>query len=447
MPQIKTQTLLRQLFDRAVATAHPSHCLPAYLPAFPKTGRLVVVGAGKAAGAMAEVVENFYAPHLTPNNPDRTRFSGLVIIPSGTCCQTTYIDVAIGSHPLPDEHSIEASQGLLAKLNKLTAADQVLVLLSGGASALLCVPAQGISLDDKRAITQQCFQAGATIQEINTLRQCFSAVKGGQLAQACHPAEVHTFAISDVVGDQPALIGSGPTVCPCYTRQTIETLCHKYRLSLPDSVWQHITQSLSAETPTNTSQHHYHLICRPLDVLRAVAASARAAGYHPKIISANLEGEARDVAARMAETLIEASQCPHPQALISGGEVTVTFGENTADTQSNGGPNREMALALAIALDGHPNVSALVADTDGVDGQPLDGQPVAGAIINDTSLARARALNIDPKTMLDAHQSGIFFRALGDDVLSGPTNTNVNDLRVVLINPDESICSPISLET
>jgi len=413
------------MFEVAVSAAHPQTNLHDYhLPPIPKNGKLVVVGAGKAALAMLEKVEHHYQ-----QSPHYHQISGLVVAPDGNQTNSGRIELVNASHPLPDQRSVDAAKRILKMVSHLTKNDQVLVLLSGGASSLICLPIFPLTLENKRLLIKQLFNAGATIQEINVVRQHFSQIKGGKLAAACYPAKVHTLSISDVVGDQPEIIGSGPTVKSTFNANDIKRILCKYKIHSPIDLSLLDNHNQQSQP---TSHRTYELIARPMDSLIAAAKVAQKSNYLTVILGDNIEGEAAIVAQEMVSNIFSSFNLEQKWAIISGGEVTVTMGDNHQNP--NGGSNREFALALAIQLNSHPNIFALSADTDGVDGKSSKTECIAGAFITPTTLKRARQCGLDANKLLTAHQSGDFFNLLGDQVITGQTQTNVNDFRVVLIN-------------
>jgi glycerate 2-kinase len=416
----RPQVLLRQMFDAAIASAQPSLCVPPHLPAPPR-GRLIVVGAGKASAAMARVVEEHWSGPL----------SGLVVTRYGYAVRCERIDIVEAAHPVPDEAGMHAAERMLERVGALHEDDLVLCLISGGGSALLPLPAPGLKLDLKQIVSRSLLGSGATISEMNCVRRHLSAIKGGRLAAACHPARVLTLLISDVPGDRPIDIASGPTVADPTTCADALAIVRRYGIDLPGPV-REVLESGRGESvkpgDPRLARSAVRMIAAPQMALEAAAAVARAAGIAPYILGDAIEGEARDVGkvfAGMALQVAERSQpFAAPCVLLSGGETTVTV-----RGQGRGGRNVEFLLSLAIALEGHPRISALAGDTDGVDGQ----EEIAGAFVGPDSLARAWALGLRPKDMLDDNDGHGFFGALGDSVVTGPTLTNVNDFRAILI--------------
>ncbi|HZP86762.1 MAG TPA: glycerate kinase, partial [Burkholderiales bacterium] len=410
------EQLLRAMFDAAVARAMPAQCLPPFLPQPPK-GRTIVVGAGKAAATMAKALEDHWQGEL----------SGLVVTRYGHHVACKRIEVVEAAHPVPDLAGREAAERILGMVQGLSADDLVLCLISGGGSALLTLPAPGLTLQDKQAINRALLKSGANISEMNCVRKHLSAIKGGRLAAACYPARVVTLTISDVPGDDPAVIASGPTVPDRTTFADARAILEKYRISEPLSVIEHL-RAARDETPKpgdpRLARCETYMIAAPQQSLEAAAEIARAAGVTPIILGDSLEGEAREVAlvhAGIARQVLRHRQpLPPPCVLLSGGETTVTVRGN-----GRGGRNVEFLLALAVALDGEPGVYALAGDTDGVDGT----EDNAGAIVTPNTLRRAAALGVDAKARLADNDGYSFFEAIGALVKTGPTLTNVNDFR------------------
>ncbi|MGX9783809.1 glycerate kinase type-2 family protein [Janthinobacterium lividum] len=414
------RALLQAMFQAAIEAAQPSHCIPPHLPSAPK-GRLIVIGAGKASAAMAQAVEGHWPGPL----------SGLVVTRYGYAVPCERIEIVEASHPVPDQAGMEAARRMLGLVANLQADDTVLCLISGGGSSLLALPLEGISLEDKQALNRALLASGATIGEMNCVRRHLSAIKGGRLAAACHPAQVITLAISDVPGDKLGDIASGPTVGDATTCEDALAIVRRYGMDLPDSIRKVLEsgrgESVKPDDP-RLARTHTTLVATPQMALEAAAAVARAAGVTPYILGDSLEGEARDVGKVMAgialQTAVRGQPFPAPCVLLSGGETTVTVRGN-----GRGGRNVEFLLALGIALDGHEGIHALAGDTDGVDGQ----EDIAGAVLAPDTLQRAWAQGIKPRDSLDNNDGHGFFQALGDSVVTGPTLTNVNDFRAILI--------------
>ncbi len=419
------RVFLRELLDGAVAAVAPSVCVPQHLPA-PLAGRTFVVGAGKAAAAMARVVEDHWPRDVT----------GVVVTRYGHGVPCRRIEVIEAGHPLPDAAGTAAARRIRTLAAEAEAGDLVLCLLSGGGSALLALPAPGLELEHERALTLALMRRGAAIGEINCVRKHLSDIKGGRLALACAPARVHTLAISDVPGDDPDVIASGPTVADPTTSAEALAILSRYEIDLPAAVEAHL-RSMRSETPKpgdpRLLDSDFVIVARARDALEAAADRARAAGVTPVIVSDRVVGEAREAArehARLVRTVREgATPAAPPCVLLSGGETTVTV-----QGEGRGGRNGEFLLALAIELDGMPGVHAIACDTDGIDGTADN----AGCIMTSNTLARARASGIDPGAALDANDSHGFFDALGDLVITGPTRTNVNDFRAILVTTGEA---------
>jgi hydroxypyruvate reductase len=414
------QSDLRKMFDAAVAAADPRACLPPHLPPVP-VGRTVVVGAGKAAAAMAAALEDHWPGAL----------SGLVITRYGHAIPTRRIKVLEAAHPTPDRNGVEATARLLACLGGLTADDLVICLLSGGGSALLTAPPPGVSLEDKRQVVSALLRSGAPISEINAVRRRLSLVKGGRLRHAAGPARVVTLAISDVPGDDPATIASGPTVADPTTSAQALAILERYGVDAPQAVRAWLTDPASrSPSHPESERDDYRLIATPALSLAAAARVASDLGYLPTVLGDAIEGEARDVArdhARMALDLAGRSGADaQPRVLISGGETTVTV-----VGAGRGGRNAEYLLALALALDGAPGVHALAADTDGIDGV----EDNAGAILDPDSLARASAVGVSASACLADNDAYGFFSAIDGLVVTRPTRTNVNDFRAIALCP------------
>ncbi|MCE0505050.1 glycerate kinase [Roseivivax sp. GX 12232] len=412
------ETLLRALFDAAVAAADPMRCLPRALPPRPP-GRPLVVGAGKAAARMAEAVEAAWGP-----------CEGLVITRDGYERRTEGIEILSAAHPVPDARGEEGTRRMLARLKALGPDDQVLALISGGASALLVAPAGRVTLPEKRAINEALLASGAPIEEMNTLRKHLSAVKGGQLAAAAAPAAMTALVISDVAGDALPAIASGPTVGDHSTPAEARAILDRYRIAVPPSVEELLSGETGVIPPGDArlARAETRLIAAPSQSLEAAAELGRKAGCRVEILGDALEGEARALATEQAR-LARARQAglrpgEAPLLLLSGGECTVT-----RRGAGSGGPNAEFALALALALDGQPGISAIACDTDGVDG----AAEVAGAVIGPETLARARAVGCEPEAALASNDAHGFFGDIGGQVVTGPTLTNVNDFRAILV--------------
>lgn len=421
MTEPSPRQLLLDLLDAAIAAADPARCLAGRLPETPR-GRTIVLGAGKAAAAMAAAVENAWSGPL----------EGLVITPYDHGVATSKIEVVEAAHPVPDQAGQKAAGRILELAASAGKDDLVLCLISGGGSALMALPASGLTLDDKRSVNAALLSCGATIHEMNCVRKHLSAIKGGRLAAAAHPARVVTLAISDVPGDDPSVIASGATVGDPTRFEDARAILAKYDVQLPQAVARHLAEAVD-ETPkpgdARLTDNIYTIIATPQDALQAAAQTARAVGLNVLVLGDTVEGEARDVALVHAAIVRQIARHGEPVAppcvILSGGETTVTM----VGKSGRGGRNREFLLALAIALDGVPGVHGLAADTDGIDGS----RDAAGAIFGPDMFARALAANLDPRVSLERQDSGGFFAALDDAIVTGPTHTNVNDFRAILI--------------
>lgn len=420
------EQLLRRLFEAAVASAQPAHCVPPHLPTPEEVGdgRLVVIGAGKASAAMAQVVERHWGG-------DPSRLRGLVVTRYGYAVPCERITVLEAAHPVPDEAGLDAARRMLAFVDGLSESDVVLCLISGGGSALLPWPLEGLTLADEQAMNRALLASGASISEMNTVRRHLSAIKGGRLAAACHPARVITLLLSDVPGDRPMDIASGPTVADPTTCADALAIVRRYGIELPLPVSELLEsgrgESVKPGDP-RLANTEVRMVATPQMALEAAAQVGREAGYVVHILSDALEGEARDVGkvlAGLALQVAERSQpFSHPCILLSGGETTVTV-----RGQGRGGRNVECLLSFAIATAGHPRIHALMADTDGVDGQ----EDIAGAVMGPDTLARAWASGLRPLDELANNNGHGFFGALGGSVVTGPTLTNVNDFRAIWV--------------
>ncbi|MEP0940363.1 MAG: glycerate kinase [Rhizobiaceae bacterium] len=411
---------LRQLFDRAVTAADPAHVLAKFLPAPPAaTGRTLLVAAGKAAASMARATELAWPKDAALSGVALTRYG------HGMACER--IEVIEAAHPVPDNRGHEAAQRLMGEVQKLSEDDLLLCLISGGGSALLALPASGISLDDKKSINKALLMSGAPIGEMNTVRKHLSAIKGGRLAEAAAPARIVTLAISDVPFDDPSTIASGPTVADPTTVADAQELLQRYGITAPQSISNHLAKP-EAETPkpgnSAFEKAQFVMTSRPADMLESVVQSCREEGYEVLTLGADIEGEARQVAAEHAALALNGA----PGLILSGGETTVTVEQG--QTCGRGGRNCEYLLALAITLDGASGIYAVAADTDGIDGS----EDNAGAIITPDTLARAISIGLDPQAMLDGHDAYTFFEKLGDLITTGPTRTNVNDFRAIWVS-------------
>jgi glycerate 2-kinase len=431
-PHADPRAFLRALFDAAVAQAVPGPSLRDFLPAPPR-GRTLVLGAGKAGGAMAAALEATW--------PAEAPMSGLVVTrydyvpPAFAAAQargSRRIDVVQAAHPVPDDAGRRAAARILELAHGLSADDLVLCLMSGGASSLLALPAPGVTLEEKQAINSALLKSGAAIDEMNCVRKHLSAIKGGRLAAACAPARVVTLLVSDVPGDSPSVIGSGPTVPDPTTCADALAVIDRYAIAVPAHVRAGL-ESGTLETPkpgdAAFAGHEVHLVATPQQSLDAAAALARSAGIDAHILGDEIEGESREVGkvhAALARQVVRRHQpFATPCVLLSGGETTVTVRHKGG----RGGRASEFALGCAIALQGHEKVWVLAADTDGIDGVESN----AGAFVAPDTLARARQLGLNGRDLLDRNDAYSFFAGLGDLLVTGPTFTNVNDFRAVLV--------------
>jgi len=418
---VDPRLLLRRMFDAAIAAAQPALCLAQHLPPRPR-GRTVVIGAGKASAAMARALEDHWSGPL----------EGLVITRYGHAVPCQRIEIVEAAHPVPDEAGLRATARILELVSGLTADDLVIALISGGGSSLLVAPGGGLTLADKQAVNTALLACGASISEMNCVRRHLSAAKGGRLAAACHPAQVVTLMIADVPGNSPINIASGPTVADPTTCADALAIIERYRIDVPPAVLALLHspggESVKPGDP-RLDGHTMHIITAPQVALEAAAGVARAAGYVPYILGDSIESEARELGKTFAGITQQVASLGQPfQApcvLLSGGETTVTI-----KGRGRGGRNVEFLLALGVALDGLPNVHAIAGDTDGVDGM----EEIAGALLGPDTLARAWAQGINPRQRLDDNDGHGFFQAMGDSVVTGPTLTNVNDFRAIVID-------------
>ena len=401
---------LNSLFEVAVKAALPQECLPAYLPK-PSEGRSIVIGAGKASAAMAEVVERHWTKPM----------EGLVITRYGFHRPCNYIEIVQASHPIPDEAGLKAAGRMLGYLEGLTEDDLVLCLISGGGSALLTLPADNIAFKDKQMVNEMLVKCGAPISEINTVRKHLSAVKGGRLGQSCMPARLHTLIISDVPGDDPSLVASGPTIPDTSKVSDALAILEKYDLSIPSSVLEHLKGKVEEKEGVSFFGTH-SIIGSSKTSLEAAKSHARNHGIGVTVLGDAMEGESRVVGQNVAQLVLRENKQKH--VYLSGGETTVTV-----NGRGRGGPNAEFLLGLALKLDGAKNVYALACDTDGIDGS----EDNAGAIVKPDTLHRAHKSGLDAKTYLENNDVYTFFEGLGDLVITGPTYTNVNDFRAILV--------------
>jgi len=432
-PRTQPREFLHHLYLAAVRRALPLHTTAAHLPPPPK-GRTVVIGAGKAGGAMAQAVEALWPADAPLSGVVVTRYHHTPPRPAGL---KQRIEVLEASHPVPDAAGLAASQRILQLVQGLTADDLVLCLISGGGSALLTLPAEGLTLEDKQRINKALLASGANIGEMNCVRKHLSRIKGGRLAAACAPAQVVTLTISDVPGDDPSVIASGPTVPDATTCADALAILKRYQIEVPAPVLAALEKG-ELETPKPGSPiftgHRVNMIATPQQSLEAAAEAARAAGLNAYILSDEMEGESREVGkvhAALARAVARHGQpFARPCVILSGGETTVTVRPVPAGEQrGRGGRAGEFCMGLALALQGQPGVWALAADTDGIDGMEEN----AGAWVEPGTLARAQALGMKVERYLDRNDAYGFFQPLGDLVVTGPTHTNVNDFRALLV--------------
>lgn len=435
LPDFRTQprAFLHALFETSVRSAQPLHGMRAWLPAPPR-GRTLVLGAGKAGGSMAQALEALWPADAPLSGLVVTRYGHAPPRPSGLAQR---IEVVEAAHPVPDAAGMAAAQRMLELTAGLTADDLVLCLVSGGGSSLLTLPAEGLALEDKQRINRALLESGASIAEMNCVRKHLSRIKGGRLAAACGPARVVTLTISDVPGDDPSVIASGPTVADATTCSDALEILARYRIEVPAPV-RRALQAGTLETPKPAggvfAGHAVHLVATPWQALEAAADAARKAGLAAHVLSDEIEGESREVgkmhAALARCVALRGQPFARPCVILSGGETTVTVGpRREGAAPGRGGRAGEFCLGLAQALQGAEGVWALAADTDGIDGV----EDNAGALVAPDTLARAAALQLRLADHIDRHDAYGFFSALGDLVVTGPTHTNVNDFRVLLV--------------
>ncbi|HWI83224.1 glycerate kinase [Ramlibacter sp.] len=432
-PAADPRRFLEHLYRAAVRRAMPLHTLGPFLPA-PPAGRTIVLGAGKAGGSMAHALEALWPANAPLEGLVVTRYHHLPPRPAGVAQR---IEIVEAAHPVPDAAGLAAAQRILALAQGLTSADLVLCLISGGGSALLTLPAEGLALEDKQRINRELLNSGATIVEMNCVRKHLSRIKGGRLAAACSPARVVTLAISDVPGDDPSVIASGPTVPDASSCADAVAILQRYGIQVPGAIMSLLEQG-ALETPKPGDErfagHEVHLIATPQQSLEAAAQAARAAGIEAHILSDEMEGESREVGkvhAALARAVARRSQpFARPCVILSGGETTVAVRPPAAGApRGRGGRAGEFCLGLAQALQGQPGVFALAADTDGIDGV----EDNAGAFVGPDTLGRAQAQGMKIDSFLERNDAYGYFGALGDLVVTGPTHTNVNDFRALLV--------------
>lgn len=425
---MQSRSFLEALFRVAVAAAHPQARLSAWLPP-PPSGRLIILAAGKAAGSMTEVAEQHYLENGFPP----ARLMGVAVARHGYGRPTRRIRMVEAGHPIPDQTGLEASELTLRFAEEARADDLVLVLLSGGASANWIAPASGVSLGDKQVTTRALLRSGATIGEINTVRKHLSRIKGGRLAEKAQPARVITLAISDVPHDDPSVIGSGPTVGDPSTLSDARAIVGRFHLDMPPSILRALSDPAN-ETPKPDHpcfrESTFSIVARPADAFQSAREAVGRAGFDCVFLGDQVEGEARTAALEHARMARNVQAQGRRAVILSGGELTVTMRGNGG----RGGPNQEYALALALALEGTRGITALAADTDGTDGGSGSPADPAGAFADGTTVFRGRTLGLDAALFLTNNNSTEYFAALGDLLTSGPTFTNVNDFRAILVD-------------
>ena len=427
---VQRRNLLRGFFDAAVAAAHPDQTLPMALPAPPEHGRIMLLSTGKAGGSMMAAAVHHY--HVTLG-VSAGRIFGLGTARHGYEGQNALIRIVSAGHPMPDAGSVAAAEQTLSIAEQAQPEDMAIILMSGGGSANWIAPAGTITLAEKQAITRALLRSGAHIGEINCVRKHLSRIKGGRLATKIAAQRIWTFAISDVPGDDPSTIASGPTVPDMTTQQDALHILHTYKIALPDSVREVLADPANETAKPGHpvfARTRFEIVTRPKDGLDAAIKAAETAGYEVHSLGPDVEGEARHVAVAHARMALGLKAANKRAVILSGGELTVTIkGEGT------GGPNQEYALALAIALGGAKDITAISGDTDGTDGGQGEPTDPAGAFIDETTLARAHILRLDPQAHLANNNSTPFFAQLGDLLETGPTLTNANDLRAIMVDP------------
>jgi hydroxypyruvate reductase len=423
-----SRQFLDELYRTAIAAAHPAHCLGPNLPEPGPSGRLIILAAGKAAGAMTEIAERHY---LDERGLAPARLSGLAATRPGYARPTRILDMIESGHPVPDAQSLAAAERALALASGAAPDDLVLALMSGGASANWVAPAAGLTLAEKQQVNRALLKSGAAIGEINAVRKHLSRIKGGRLAERAFPAQLVTLAISDVPGDDPAIIGSGPTVPDPTTLEDAEAIAARFAIELSEPVREALRDPKNESPKPGQppfARTSFQIIARPADALDAAAAAVRHRGYDCVLLGDQIEGEAREIAAAHARLARELKERGRHAVILSGGELTVTL-----KGKGRGGPNQEYGLAIAIALAGTPGIAAVAGDTDGTDGGSGAADDPAGAFIDETTLTRAYDRGLDPAAFLADNDSTGFFERLGDLLRPGPTYTNVNDFRAILV--------------
>ena len=427
-PEAAQRELLMSLYTTAWTTAHPRTCVATHLPKVPGGGRIVIIGAGKASAAMAQATERHYIEQGV-----RDQVSGFVTTRHGFGLPTEMIEIIEAGHPVPDANSIIGAARAIEAAKAAGPNDLVLVLLSGGASALWAAPVSGVAFEAKQRLTKQLLKSGAPISEMNCVRKHLSRIKGGKLAAAAYPARLLTLSISDVPGDHPDEIGSGPTVGDRSTLADARAVLAKWGIRPEPAIAAALADEANETVKPGDAKlaaSDYIIVAAPKASIEAAGARAQAAGYRVVTLGDSLEGEAREVAAAHAKLALEHYRKGERVAILSGGELTVTVRGNGA-----GGPNQEYALGLLQALAGAPGIAALAGDTDGTDGGAGSASDPAGAVVVPSMHARALQLNLDPATFLANNDSTAFFRAVDGLIQCGPTQTNVNDFRVILVDP------------
>lgn len=436
-PQMAT-TYLKGLFDKGLEAAAPENCVPQCLPKRPKS-RVFVVAAGKAAASMARAVEKAWGA-----GDDHHPIEGIAVTRYGHAVECERIEVIEAAHPVPDNRGELAAKKILQMAGALTEDDLLLCLISGGGSALLGLPAEGLAFEDKKQINKALLLSGAPIGEMNVVRKHLSAIKGGRLAQAAYPAAIHTIAISDVPGDDFSIIASGPTIADQSTSAQALDIIQKYQIDVPDHIVHHLKTDAS-ETPKPDNPIFERctvaMAAKPQNMVDHVSRAAQEMGFHTINLGADIEGEAKDIGEQHAELALaqaaDLSAHDQPIAIISGGETTVTIEQSDLATDNKmgasgrGGRNCEYILSLAVHLNEAPFIYALACDSDGIDGS----EDNAGAFVLPDSLARGKSAGLSAEQMLQAHDSYSYFEKIGDLLKTGPTRTNVNDLRIILIFP------------